>query len=274
MMGTRCQGACPLSSVWWMLGAPRLTGTAFQLVRVSVYKHCTRALCMYVWTVCVHFPSISTADCHQLPIANGKAVPSGHVPINKTANITCNDGYTLSGGVSTVKCVMNAGSTTPDWDSIPTCQSECVQALHTCIVHVCVNSVCAYVCMCVRACVRVCGVCACACVVCVRVCVWVCACVRMRVCACVHACMCICAHLCIIVTGCIRTVHHVCLCVNRVQQYVGMCMCVCMRVWVSLQAYTYCAYYIHTVQMHWKGSLVISQCGEFDGRDSPRFEDR
>ena len=93
----------------------------------------SRALKIPFW-FCLLCPSIPTADCHQLPIANGKAVPSGHVPINKTANITCNDGYTLSGGVSTVKCVMGAGSTTSDWDNTPTCQSECVQALHTCIV--------------------------------------------------------------------------------------------------------------------------------------------
>ena len=151
---------------------------------------------------CLLFPSIPTADCHQLPITNGKAVPSGHVPINKTANITCNDGYTLSGGVSIVKCMMNAESTTSDWDNIPTCQSECVQALLTSIVHACVNSVCAYVCVCVCVCacvcvhvcvcmrVCVCGVCVCACVsecvrVCVRVCVWC-------VCACVSECMCAC----------------------------------------------------------------------------------
>ena len=74
------------------------------------------------------------------------------MPVNKTANVTCNDGYTLS-GVATVKCVMEAGSNTPNWDNVPTCQSECLQALHTCIM--CEH--CVYACACVyRRCVCAC----------------------------------------------------------------------------------------------------------------------
>ena len=110
------------------------------------------------------------------------------MPVNKTANVTCNDGYTLS-GVATVKCVMEAGSNTPNWDNVPTCQSECLQALHTCIVHACVNTMC----MRVHACIE--GVYVHACIIGI-VCVYiytvhcVCACAVNYMLSIVHVCVC------------------------------------------------------------------------------------
>ena len=81
--------------------------------------------------------SLPAVYCHRITIPDGKVEPSGHVTIGNTATVQCNDGYQLK-GVSTLKCVAGDGSATPTWDnSIPSCQSECVQALHMCM-HVCV----------------------------------------------------------------------------------------------------------------------------------------
>ena len=52
-------------------------------------------------------------------------MPSGPVPVNQTATVKCDDGYKLT-GAPTVKCVLDVGQTTANWNgTFSSCQSEC-----------------------------------------------------------------------------------------------------------------------------------------------------
>ena len=67
--------------------------------------------------------------CPGTVVSNGSLVPSGPVPVNQTATVQCDVGYKLTGS-PTVKCVLDAGQTTANWNSaIFGCQGMCACSL-------------------------------------------------------------------------------------------------------------------------------------------------